>query len=243
VDAQGGRVVVPAGMQTVVAKGLAPTAPRPLERPEELAERAQEFASAATNGGGAAPNPSLPPPQPEPEADADSLRGDIQVLHIGQPIQGYHVEAAVERDFRKLAFERRYEVDDKFAAADSGLKPGAYWWRVSAIDLLGVEGPFHEPHYYTVGVKRADTENERLSGMVVLTSPENNAEVSDAVTVAGLLRDERLTVSINGVPIKVGEDGKFSVSLKTHVGGNSIVVTVADDKGNQSSISRHVTRL
>lgn len=243
VDAQGARVVVGAGMQTVVAKGLAPALPVPLERPAELAERAQEFASSALNGGGAAPDPALPPPQPEPEADADTLRGDIQVLHVGQPIQAYHVQASVLRDFRKPVFDRRYGADAEFSAADSDLKPGAYWWRVSAVDLLGVEGAFHAPHYYTVGVKRVDPENERLASMLVLASPENNAEVSDAVQVAGYLRDERLTVEVNGVPIKTDAEGRFSLSLKTHVGGNTIVVTVSDGHGNQSSVSRHVTRL
>ena len=243
VAAQGAQVVVPAGMETRVAPGLAPETPRPLENPTELADRAQEFASAATVGGGAAPNPKLPPPQPEPEADAESLRNDISVLKIGQPIQGYHVQASVERDFARPVFDKQYGTDDRFSADEAGLKPGAYWWRVSAVDLLGTEGRFHEPRYYTVGIKRMEPENERLASMLDLVSPEQNAEVSDTVRVAGFLRDERLTLEINGRPVRVEDDGSFSVVMKVSVGGNSFQITVSDGKGNKTTISRHVMRL
>ena len=243
VAAQGATVVVPAGMQTRVAPGLAPEMPKILEDTADLEARAQEFASAATVGGGAAPDPKVAPPQPEPEADAESLRSDIQVLKIGEPILGFHVQACLERDFRKLVVDKKYGVDDRFAADEAGLKPGAYWWRVAAIDLLGTEGPYHAPHYYTVGIKRADPENERMASMLTLISPEQNAEVGDTMRVAGILRDERLKLELNGRPVRVDDEGNFSVILKTAVGGNSVTVTISDGKGNQTTISRHVTRL
>jgi hypothetical protein len=243
VAAQGVQVVVTAGMQTRVAPGLAPEAPKVLENLVDLESRAQEFASASEVGGGAAPNPRVPPPQPEPEADADSLRGDIQVLKIGEPILGYRVQASVERDFHKTVFDKKYAVDDRFAADEAGLKPGAYWWRVSAVDLLGTEGRFHEPRYYTVGIKRADTENERLASMVTLISPEQDAEVGDTVRVAGILRDERLILEINGRPVRIDEEGNFVVVMKTQVGGNSILIKISDAKGNATTISRHVIRM
>jgi LysM domain-containing protein len=243
VAAQGASVVVPAGMQTRVAPGLAPEMPQPLEDMAGLEARAQEFASAATVGGGAAPEPKVPPPQPEPEADAEEMRSDIQVLKIGEPISGYHVEASVERDFHKPVFDKKYGVDDRFAADDAGLKPGAYWWRVAAIDLLGTEGRFHDAHYYTVGIKRLDPENERMVSMLTLISPEENAEVGDSVRVAGILRDERLTIEINNRVVHPDAEGNFAVLLKTQVGGNSVVITLSDSKGNSATISRHVIRL
>jgi hypothetical protein len=243
VAAQGASVVVPAGMQTRVAPGLAPEMPRALENAADLEARAQEFMSASTVGGGAAPDPKVPPPQPEPEADAESLRSDIQVLKIGEPILGYRVQASVEQDFHRPVFDRKYGTEDRFAAEEAGLKPGAYWWRVSAVDLLGTEGRFHAPRYYTVGIKRIDPENERLANMVTLISPEQNAEVGDTVRVSGILRDERLKLEINGRPVRVDDEGNFSAVLKTQVGGNSVSLTVSDGKGNQTTISRHVTRL
>ncbi len=245
VSAQGASVVVPAGMQTRVAPGLAPEMPKLLENADEadLEARAQEFASAATVGGGAAPDPKVAPPQPEPEADAQELRSDIQVLKIGEPILGFHVQACALRDFNKLVVDKKYGTDDRFSADDEGLKAGAYWWRVSAIDLLGTEGPFHAPHYYTVGIRRLDPENERMASMLTLISPEQNAEVGETMKVSGILRDERLTLQLNGRPVRVDQDGNFSVILKTTVGGNSVTLTLSDGKGNETTISRHVTRL
>ena len=243
VAAQGNQIDVPAGMETIVVPGLGPQPPRALTMPAELEARAQEFASSAEVGGAAAPHPRVPPPQPEPEADADSLRTDIQVLRIGQPIQGYHVQASADRDFTTILFDRRYEVDQRFSGAESGLKPGAYWWRVAAVDLLGTDGRFHDPRYCTVGIRRQDPENERLASMLTLISPDDNAEVGDSVRVSGILRDERLKIEINGRPVAVDDEGNFAVVMKTNVGGNSIVIEISDDKGNTSRISRHVTRL
>ena len=242
VAAQGATIVVPAGMQTRVAPGLAPEVPKALENPADLEARAQEFMSASTVGGGAAPDPKVPPPQPEPEADADSLRSDIQVLKIGQPILGFHVQASKDRDFHKPLFDRKYGTDDRFSADEAGLKPGAYWWRVAAVDLLGTEGAFHAPRYYTVGIK-VDPENERLASMVNLITPEQDAEVGDTVRVSGILRDERLKLEVNGHPVRIDDEGNFSIVLKTAVGGNSVSLTISDGKGNQTTISRHVTRL
>ena len=243
VAAQGASIVVPAGMETSVAPGLAPEMPKRLRNSAELEARAQEFASAATVGGGAAPNPKVPPPQPEPEAAADNLRADIQVLKIGQPILGYHVQASVERDFARPIFDKRYGTDERFGADEAGLKPGAYWWRVSAVDLLGTEGPYHAPRYYSVGIKRAEPANERMASMLNLISPEPDAEVGETVRVAGYLRDERLKLEINGRAVATADDGSFAIVMKTAVGGNSIVITLSDGKGNQTTISRHVIRM
>ena len=244
VEAQGASVEVPAGMETLVRPGLAPQVPRKITRMPELEARAQEFASAAQAGGGAAPNPRVAPPAPEPEADVESLRGDIQVLKVGEPIQGYHVQACRERDFLLVVFDRLYDVEERFSSLDTNLTPGAYWWRVQAIDLLGVTGRYHAPHYYTVGIRRVEPENERLASMLNLLAPEENAEVGgDTVRVVGILRDERLTVEVEDKPVAVDADGNFTVIVKVKVGANTIGITVSDGKGNQSRISRRVIRM
>lgn len=242
VAAKGREVVVPAGMGTLVAPGEAPSAPAPVEDLAGLEERVQEFDSALGRGGGIASEPRKPPPPPQPEADAESLRADIHVLQIGQPIQGFHVLAAKDREFRQVVFDKRYEVGQPFVPAATGLAPGAYWWRVSAIDLLGAEGRFREPRYCTVGIKE-QAENLQLTRLLELTSPEENAEVGETVRVAGLLRDGRVHIEINGVKVKPDENGEFSLDLRTHVGGNAVHILLSDEKGNSAQISRHVIRM
>ncbi|OGR92710.1 MAG: hypothetical protein A2V88_06490 [Elusimicrobia bacterium RBG_16_66_12] len=242
VEAQGSRVEVPAGMATRVAPGLAPEVPRPAENLPELEARAQEFASAREVGGGAAPNPRMVPAAPEPEADAESLRGDIQALRVGVPILGFRMQAARDREFAQVLFDRKYETDERFSPADAGLSPGVYWWRVALIDLLGTEGGFSPPRYYTVGIKRAENVVTELSRELSLVSPLEGAVVtSDAVRVIGVLRSDRLRVEVAGKPVRIDADGNFAVSVPLKRGLNDIVVVVSDGKGNETRVSRRVT--
>lgn len=244
VSAQGGSVDVHAGMETLVAPGMLPIPPRPLTDIAMLEIREHEFTSALTTGGGIAPDPRPAPPPREPEGDVESVRGDISVLRIGQPIKGYHVQASSYADFHLVEFDRVYDEGEKFASAEVNLTPGAYWWRVAAIDLLGTEGRYHPPHYYTVGLKRSDTENEVLAEMLQITAPEENSETgADAVRAAGVLRDPRLTLEINGVPVRIDEDGNFAITVRVKYGRTAVTFSLTDPKGNQSHVTRHVLKL
>jgi hypothetical protein len=244
VDAQGAAVDVRAGFETSVPPGMRPKAPVPARDLPLLEAKAYEFASALKSGGGIAADPTPAPPPPEPEGDVESVRGDIQVLKIGQPIKAYHVQAAASLDFRKLLFDRTYDESERFAPTEAGLAPGAYWWRVASVDLLGVEGRFHPAHYYTIGLKRAETEDERMAGQLTIMEPEENAEVGgDAVRASGILRDERLTLDINGVPVRVADDGTFSITVRVRYGKSSVIFNLTDPKGNSAHVARHVLKL
>jgi hypothetical protein len=244
VSARGKSVEVGTGMETVVPPGLGPQTPVPVSAPMMLEVRAHEYASSLTTGGGIAPDPKPAPPPREPEGDVVAVRGDVQVLKIGQPIKGYHVQASAEQDFRKVIYDKTYDEGDRFPAEDTGLPPGAYWFRVASIDLLGAEGKFHAPHYYTVGLARTAAEDEVLAEMIQILTPEENAETgADVVRASGLLRDDRLKLEINGVPVKVAEDGSFSISVRVRYGRTSVTFTLTDPKGNQSHVTRHVLKL
>jgi Glucodextranase, domain B/LysM domain len=241
VDAQGSRVDVPAGMQTTVQPGLAPEPPKPLDDPPMLAERAQEFESAKSVGGGAAPQPTTSLPTPTAEADASSLRGDLGALSVGVPILGYHVQAARDREFKDIVFDRKYDADERFTPAGTGLKKGAYWWRVAVIDLLGTEGPYSEPRYYSVGAARRPVPD--IARSVTIVSPsDGDFEDDDFVRVVGILHDDRLSVRVQGRPARVDGDGNFVARVPLKVGANVIEVVVSDGRGDQTTMTRRVTR-
>ena len=245
VDAQGSSVLVPAGMGTQVRPGLAPELPRRIENLPELEARAVEYASAVEAGGGTAPNPrGKPEALPTPEADADSLRGDLKSLSVGMPILGYRVQAARDRDFRDKVLDKRYDSDERLNPGSEGLAPGAYWWRVAVIDLLGTEGRFTEARYYSVGVKRAaPPPTVDLRKAVIIAAPPEDAVVQgDKVRVVGMLRDDRLKVDVNGKLVRPDADGNFVVELPLEFGRTEILVNVSDAAGNKSSFSRRVTR-
>jgi len=244
VDAQGSSVDVPAGMQTSVRPGLAPEVPRRLENAPALEVRAQEYASAVAVGGGAAPNVRLQEAIPVPSADAATLRGDIDSLSVGVPILGFHVQAASDREFTKVLFSRKYENDERFSPADAGLAPGAYWWRIAVVDLLGTEGTYSEPRYYTIGVKRPERSAKvELNDLVTILSPESGATVTgDSIRVVGVLRDDTLKLEVAGKPVRIDADGNFVAVVPIVDGVNEIPITVSDGKGNVTHISRRVTR-
>ena len=245
VDAQGSSVEVPAGMSTRVQPGLAPELPKPIANLPEMENRVFEYASAVSVGGAAAPEPRGPAAAaPEAEADADSLRGDLETLRVGLPIMGYRVQASSDRDFKKIIFDKRYESEDRLRPADEGLRAGAYWWRIAIVDLLGTEGNFSEPRYYTVGIKRAPAAaTTDLKKAVVISAPALDAVIrGDTVRVLGILRDDRLTVEVAGKPVRVDEDGNFSALVTLPAGATEIRIVVSDGKGNQTEISRRVSR-
>lgn len=245
VDAQGSRVEVTAGMGTRVQPGMAPEIPRAIANLPELENRALEFASAVKVGGGAAPEPRGPQGlPPTPEADADTLRGDLQSLRVGLPIMGYRVQAANDRDFKDKVFDKKYEPEDRLRPSEEGLKPGAYWWRIAIIDLLETEGNFSEPRYYSVGIKRAAAgPTADLKKAVTITTPAEDASVdADTVRVSGVVRDDRLSIEVNGKRMRADADGNFVATVALKDGMNEIVITVLDGKGNSTQISRRVYR-
>ena len=176
--------------------------------------------------------------------DADSLRGDLTSLTVGMPIMGYHVQAASDKDFKNLVFDKHYESDERLRPGDEGLKPGAYWWRIAVVDLLGTEGRFADPRYYTVGIRRAPVAvSEDLKKSVTIAAPAEGAYIdSDNVRLIGVLRDDRLRVEVGGKSVRTDADGNFSITLPLKDGMNEFVITVTDPAGNSTQISRRVTR-
>lgn len=245
VGAQGSSVEVPAGMSTRVQPGLAPEVPRAIDHLPELESRAFEYASAVKVGGGFAPEPRGPAGlPPTPEADADSLRGDLTSLRVGLPIMGYRVQAAIDKEFNRIVFDKKFESEDRLSPADEGLKPGAYWWRLAIVDLLGTEGNFSEPRYYTVGIRRATTAvSEDFKKALSIAAPAEGAYVDgDSVRLIGVIRDDRLRVEVAGKAVRADADGNFTVTLPLKDGMNEIVITISDGKGNSTRMSRRVTR-
>jgi hypothetical protein len=252
VEAQGSKVEVSAGQQTRVAPGLAPEVPKKIANLGALQARALEFAAAESAPDGAVPTPRKGPAIPSggpPAAptDAAALRGDIDSLSVGEPILGYHVQAASDKEFRHVLFDRKYDNGERFAPADAALAPGAYWWRIAAVDLLGTEGPYGKPRYGTVGAKTADetpAAGGSLAGKLTVLSPDDGSQINaDSVRVAGTLSDDRLRLEINGKPARIDGDGNFSTSLPLKPGVNEIVLVVSDGKGGSARVVRRVTRL
>ncbi len=244
VAAQGSTVEVPAGMETRVAQGLAPEVPKPLSDPATLEARAAEFNSAIAVGGRPAPNPRAQLLAPKADVDVGELRGDIDALHVGVPIQGFHIQAALDPEFKNKVFDRKYDSDERFNPADAGLKAGSYWWHVAITDLLGVEGRFSEPRQFSLGIKRIERPaSEEINRKLTVFSPAEGSTINaDHVNFVGVLRDERLTLEVNGRTVRLDRDGNWAADVALKVGVNQIELLISDGKGNAVRMVRRVTR-
>lgn len=250
VEGQGKVVDVKAGMQSEVKLGFAPGAPTRIPDLPSFEARAAEFAGSAVVGQArvkAAEGAQLALGAGADEinkaADAAALKNDVSDLSIGVPISGYRVQASRTRGFENLIYDKVYEPDERVDFTHAGLPPGVYWFRIILIDLLGTEEKPSAPRLYSIGLGGRPTQGEDLKLAFVLYKPAKDEDTTAAVyKVSGLLKADGLTVSVNGRPARVDEQGNFFSEVKLAFGANEIAVVVTDPRGNSSTLTRRITR-
>lgn len=151
VEAEGRVVDVLAGMSSNIKPGLPPSLPTKIANlPDFEARIGQLRAGLSPSKALAAVSSNLKPGAGDSSApDIRAIRGEVDNLSIGEPISGYRVQFSPTKDFSQPAFDKKFEVDDKMRASDIRVSPGRYWVRIALIDLLGSEGRFAEPKYYS----------------------------------------------------------------------------------------------
>lgn len=250
VEGQGKVVDVKAGMQSEVKLGFAPGAPSRIPDLPSFEARASEFSGSAVQGQarvkvaeGAQLALGAGADELNKATDASALKSDVSDLSVGIPISGYRVQAARTRDFDKILFDRAYEAEERVDLQGAGLAPGVYWFRVVLIDLLGTEEKPSAPRLYSIGLGGRPTQSDDLKSAFVLYKPAKDEDTTAAVyKVAGLIKADGLSVSVNGRPARVDEQGNFFSEVKLAFGPNEIAIIVADPRGNNSTLTRRVTR-
>lgn len=82
------------------------------------------------------------------QAELDGTTLD-KLISIPNPVQGYRVQVATDREFLKIIHNKEYDVFDDVDFSEI-LPLGRYWIRLSYIDLLGFEGKFNKPRIVTI---------------------------------------------------------------------------------------------
>jgi len=83
--------------------------------------------------------------------NVDALPGQISSssIGIGEAVQEYHIQLALDVEFTKIVYERDYSFLEKFNLSRdmrrSGVRPGVYWGRLAEVDLLGFRNPYSKP--------------------------------------------------------------------------------------------------
>ena len=80
---------------------------------------------------------------------------------VGAAVAGCEVHVSTEPTFARvllrLSFDIDSDMDPRESALERGFPDGRYWWRWTAIDLLGVRGKFSEPGSFSIGAQASES--------------------------------------------------------------------------------------
>jgi hypothetical protein len=144
---------------------------------------------------------------------------------------GYWLEVARDAGFNEMQVSEWGIADTGFTTPE--LPPAHYFWRVAALDQLGLPGQWSKPAGF---IMRRDNTPPFLT----LLAPADDA-LSEAQTVIAFGASEpEAIVLLNGSALTLNSDGSFERDLTLHEGVNVITLEATDPAGNQSSLSQTV---
>ncbi len=167
-----------------------------------------------------------------PEDRADVYGSAVELKWQDFPeAAGYWFEVAADPGFnRMLATE--WGVKETGNRVEN-LKPGTHYWRVAALDKLGLPGKWSE-------VRQFDLRVDATPPFLTLLAPPENALVErDRIDILGA-SEKDVALTLNGAPVEVSDDGSFLVAATLVPGNNTLVVVATDAAGNRSQKRRQV---
>ena len=157
---------------------------------------------------------------------------DPAVTLAWRPSEGaeaYWLEVAADADFNTMQASEWGVREVSHSVAD--LAPGEYFWRVSSLDRLGLPGVRSLS-------RRFRLVDDSTPPFLTLDSPEEGGIVTTAEVALTGESEPGTRLSVNGGPVPVGDNGRFSTWLQAALGENSVRVEAADLAGNRTERSR-----
>jgi hypothetical protein len=213
---------------------------------------------------GQAPGPTqalLPPPRLQAPADQDQIQGE-QVILTWQTVDeavAYFLEVATDPAFSRLVVNKsdllstRFpftkldhgawfrhvtevepEAGGKTAFPVSRVAGGKYYWRVAAVDRLGLPGAHSKAREFLV---HRDLDAPYL---MILSPKDRSVVYEDSVLIRGEA-EPGATLTLNGQPVTLDADGRFSLQHPLLEGDNSVVLELTDRAGRVSRRQRLVS--
>ena len=115
-----------------------------------------------------------------------------------------------------------------------GLPPARYFWRVAALDALGLPGQWSKPSSFTM---RQDTTQPFLT----LLSPGNDTLTEQPSVIVFGAAESDANVLLNGQSVALQQDGSFELVLPLVPGENPMLLEATDPAGNVTLITQTVT--
>ncbi|MEQ9693836.1 FecR domain-containing protein [Shimia sp. SDUM112013] len=145
---------------------------------------------------------------------------------------GYWLELASDRGFNQMVVSEWGISGTAFRAEN--LAPGAYFWRVAALDKLGLPGKWSETGAFEL---RIDTTPPFLA---LFAPPDAITVETPEIEVLGASEKDAL-LQLNGQDVTIGVDGSFIVPLTLQPGTNTLLLEAVDAAGNTSTKTQTIT--
>ena len=168
----------------------------------------------------------------KPDNNADVYGSAVDLTWQAYPeAVGYWFEVAADPGFNRMLSTEWGIKDTTFRV--EALQPGLHYWRVAALDKLGLPGKWSEVRAFEMRI-------DATPPFLTLFAPGEGALVeSDRIEVLGA-SEKGVTLTVNGVPADVGEDGSFLVAAALVPGANPLRIVATDAAGNRSEKLRQV---
>ena len=173
----------------------------------------------------------LPPGRlvPVNEASVYEQSVTLQWQPVKDAVQ-YRIEVALTPTFGKMLRSIPAVNGSEFTLKK--LDHGAYYWRVSAINKLGLPGPFG-------GTSRFWIKQDDKPPQIIVRSPQPGAITRKPEVIVSGSVERHESFTINGTTVST-TDGSFSHKLNLSEGINEILLTSRDKAGNESRQVRKI---
>lgn len=143
---------------------------------------------------------------------------------------GYWIEIATDQGFGRMVMSKFGLDQPNFVPAK--LAAGEYFWRVAALDNLGLPGSRSSTWRFKITI---DTTPPYLS----VTAPERGVILRDPFVRVTGESEPGAAVTVQGRPVEVRPDGRFEAIITAAPGTNTISVVAIDPAGNESRHERN----
>lgn len=144
---------------------------------------------------------------------------------------GYWIEVARDAGFNEMQVSEWGIADTAFTTPD--LPPARYFWRVAALDQLGLPGQWSKPAGFTV-------RRDNTPPFLTLLAPGDGALFEEPKIIVFGASEPEAKVLLNGAPLTLNKDGSFETEVTLNVGENLLRLDATDLAGNQSNLGQTV---
>jgi len=157
-----------------------------------------------------------------------------QSIAAKELIKRYRLQISQDpNNFDDPIIDKIFPLSTKFNLNKQGLSDGKYFWRVSYIDALGMEGKFSKTYEFLIDTTAPELE---------VLKPEDRYDTrAEIITVVGKT-EPKATLTVDGKPI-ITDNGIFNTKVYLKLGKNIIEIIATDPDGNQSKIERTVYKI